>query len=692
LRIGSIIAAHTVAACLGAVTLASTAAVLYARLHSDQRRFGVDSAVSRDVLRVEDSLHSWLVMGDLVYGSGETYLAEGLARQSSLVLRLCEQVAGAPLGAEGRAPLYEIERLVRRDQGRIQRAARPGAATASATGALLAEWDADAQAVPALMAQVSERVHAATRAAEASLERRRHGLIRWSIAGGVFYLALVAMAWLWVTRTLVWPLGRLSQAAERAVHEGVHVDLGQGGPVEVRRLSVSLQALVHDLEATISTRTADLVDRERHLLAEIEARRASEEAAQRAQRLAEAASQAKSEFLARMSHEVRTPLHGILGVTSLMEGASLDPGVRSHVRIVQESGQHLLNVVNDVLDFAKASAGRLVLRPRPFHLTEALRELAGVYLRETERKHLSFSIDADPWIPSHLIGDELRLRQILTNLLANAVKFTAAGGIRLTVRAATASSNSVRVRFAVTDTGIGVPVEERERIFESFSQVEHGPCRRFGGTGLGLAIAKSLVTEMGGTIGIDAAVGQGSTFWFEVPLPLAPVAVVDVGLPAPHPPEHRFDARVLLVEDNPINALVAREMLALLGCQVIVAEDGSAAVTELSRQRYDLVLMDLHMPVMDGLTAARLVRAREWESKSERTPIVALTADILPSDVTRCLSADMDAHAGKPFKLESLQGLLERFCPNRRVPSTDGADPSPFGDTGPPRSAGDRPN
>ena len=427
------------------------------------------------------------------------------------------------------------------------------------------------------------------------------------------------------------------------------------------------------LRVAEATRIEALLGSERQLVAEIQARRASEFQTERALKVAEAASHAKSDFLARMSHEVRTPLNGILGVAQLMDRTTTDPALRTQIGIVEASGTQLLNIINDVLDFSKIAEGKLQLRNEPLRLHPTIHEVGCWFQSAAERKGLHFGIEVDPDIPTVLYGDDARLRQVLTNLLDNAVKFTPAGEVRLMARVLRSGRDYAWLRFEVTDTGIGVPSSHHAQIFESFSQVESARVRRFGGTGLGLAICKGLISAMGGEIGVLGGDGPGSTFWFEVPLPRAtsgqdsPSGRVTTG--SVHP-QAWFAAEVLLVEDNAVNALIARQMLELLGCRVQTASNGGAAVEEIGKRRYDLVLMDLHMPGMDGFVATRMVREREQASGAPRTPIVALTADALAADVDLCLAAGMDGHSAKPIQLAALERLLHKFVPAAGATST----------------------
>jgi signal transduction histidine kinase/CheY-like chemotaxis protein len=371
---------------------------------------------------------------------------------------------------------------------------------------------------------------------------------------------------------------------------------------------------------------------------------------------AEAGSRVRSEFLAVMSHEIRTPLNGILGAAGLMRGLTLEPEVAHYARIIQEAGSHLLVLVDDILDFASLDTGRLVLEPAPFDLPGLLGGVAGMLRSEAAAKRLTLTLDADPNLPDVVIGDAGRLRQVLVNLVDNAIKFTHAGGVRVTARAIRDDTGHLSLAVSVQDTGIGIPPENRARLFEAFTQSDGSLSRRFAGAGLGLAICHRLISLMHGSIHVESTPGEGSTFHFAIPLRL-PVE------PATHPSMTETDAghggeklRVLVAEDNPTNRLVATRMVSRLGHHVDAVEDGAEAVASLRRSRYDVVLMDLMMPGMDGITATRTIRAEP--APLATTPIIGLTANAHADDEAACLAAGMDAFLTKPVSVERLSSTL----------------------------------
>jgi len=389
---------------------------------------------------------------------------------------------------------------------------------------------------------------------------------------------------------------------------------------------------------------------------DISDRRRQEDALRQAVRAAEAASRAKSEFLAHVSHEIRTPMNGILGMVELALLDDPPPPARERLRVIQDSARSLLAVINDLLDVTKIEAGKLALAPVPFDLHATMQRTIDALRPRAEEQGLRFAAALAPEVPRWLVGDPDRLRQVLVNLIGNAIKFTAHGEVQVEVAAAPLDER-VRLRFAVRDTGIGIAPERLSAIFVPFEQGDASTTRRFGGTGLGLTIADRLVRLMGGAIAVDSRVGAGSTFSFEVELPCAREAP----RPETRTPPMRLAAtrrmRVLLAEDHPINQLVAAEMLRGAGHEVAVVHDGYAALAAVESTRFDLVLMDVQMPGMDGWEAAAAIR-RHGDPRVRAVPIVAMTARATESDRLHSLERGMDGFLTKPVQIADLQAVL----------------------------------
>ena len=368
----------------------------------------------------------------------------------------------------------------------------------------------------------------------------------------------------------------------------------------------------------------------------------------------DSANRAKSAFLATMSHEIRTPMNGVLGITEVLLAGPLDVETREKLALVRESGHTLVALINDILDFSKIEAGKLKTEPIDFDLPLLVEEVSGLHRSSARLKGVGFTVTIDETVPRVIRADALRLKQVLANLVSNAVKFTERGEVRVSVEAVSGG----RVRFIVADTGIGIPAFAVGRLFTPFEQADGSTTRRFGGTGLGLALSQNLVRLMGGAITVESVPQVGSRFSFDVPFELGVLALAQQPIEA-MVPERRTELPVLVVDDNLINLKVACSLVEKAGYRTETAPNGQVALEKVQSGHYLLVLMDCHMPVMDGFQATERIRGLDGDVSM--TPIVALTASAMPDELEACKRAGMNDCLTKPVSLQALKSLLHRI-------------------------------
>ena len=447
--------------------------------------------------------------------------------------------------------------------------------------------------------------------------------------------------------------------------------LERASPIAVNTMTLTFVVL--NVIGFYATRSFDQ-NRRRRFLAEREERRARQDLRAKIVEIAaekeraEALGRAKSSFLATMSHEFRTPMNAVIGLSELLADQPLPPAASEHARTIRDSAKALLGLLNDILDFAKIDAGRLALDRAPLDLRGLLASVVGMLRPLAATKGLDLELTVAPEVPEGIVGDEGRLRQVLVNFVSNAVKFTAEGEVTITVTARPLGEGEHEITFSVADTGAGIPAAALDRIFEPFEQAEVGTTRSHGGTGLGLPICKRIVEAMGGEIHVASTPGAGSVFSFAVCAPAAAPRPAAVGSEVA-----AYPLRLLVVEDHPVNRRVALAMLARLGYSADTAEDGLAGLAALDRASYDVAFLDLQMPGMNGLTLARAIRSKLGDSAPR---LVAMTANAFEEDRAACRDAGMEDFIAKPFDVGTLAAALERSAEARGLGAVAALDPA----------------
>lgn len=647
-HIGTLMCVTTVAGLLLALFLRGE----YRELDAVSMELRANARAESDLHRLEGSADHFLLLADLVLSGESTFLVDTVSDQAEVNAEMIESLRRTPLSIGKHAELDQLE-------AGIALMTHLAETAAFASGPDREEVIAESVQVfeatsLALIAGLEDVRAGFTERAEArrGLEVEQRSLVEaqtWRMGG--IYLIAVLMTFAWTTRRLVKPLQVLSRSARMASLAVDEFRLEASGPTEVREVTHSFTELIQHLEEARSSLEERVLERTREL---------------------EEALEVKTQFLASMSHEIRTPMNGVIGMTDVLGGTDLDEEQELCVETIRSSGSSLVKVIDDILDFSKLETRKVVLERLEFDLKAIVVEVVQLLSSQTKvGVELAWRIPSD--FPPRLIGDPHRIRQVITNLVGNAAKFTAEGSITVVVESVAVTGRDDWTRVSIRDTGIGIPEEAIDSLFAPFSQADNSTTRRFGGTGLGLSISSSLVELMGGRIRVESEVGVGSTFSFELPLEhVAPPenSAVEGGDQNPlslvgAARDEAVKPRILVAEDNSVNRLVAGKMLAKLGYEVDFALDGVEALEFASRDRHALILMDCHMPEMDGLEATRRLRA--LPEYGEEVVIIALTANVVEGVRKEIREAGMDDYLSKPVKLGVLGETLERWCREGRA-------------------------
>ncbi len=657
-RIQQRLTALVVACSLGGLTLSGALAWSWWRIDHDVKEASENSLVLKDLSRLTERTAQWLLITDLILDSGFGLLLEPAEQEAEELEELAFQLATTRLGSLEKNALARVGESIAIIHRTIETSTiLTGPEREQQMDKLVSKVDRQAGVLIESLDKVWASLDSQASAATMAFSERRGMLEFWGLTLAVSYLALVALMWQWVAVTTTQPLLALAHAAREASVTGRPLRLREHGPQEVRELTRSVSTLVNNLESA----NLEMESKVRERTAELER-----------------ANRAKSEFLANMSHEIRTPMSAILGYAEILRDPDQEPSDRDNsVEIIRRNGEHLLSVINDILYISKVEAGRMTVRRVLCSPADIVTEIGSLMKVRADGKNLSLSIEGEGRIPETILSDPMRLRQILVNLIGNAIKFTESGGVRLVLSLEESAGEEPKLHFETIDTGIGMTAEEQASIFEPFFQALPRDSPRRGGTGLGLAISRRLAGMLGGTLTVQSNRGAGSRFTLTVGTgSLAGVRMIELGLVELD--KSRRDAvhgkrqgglrgKILLAEDGRDTRNLLAMHLRKAGLEVSTAENGRIAVDKASAalgngEPFDLILMDMQMPEMNGYEATESLRNSGYDK-----PIVALTAYAMSQEKAKCLSVGCDDFATKPIDRNTLIEIASRYARSREL-------------------------
>lgn len=653
----------------------------YRQIDLDSSSVAENSLIGKELDFLSIGIDQALTNGDLLFGANQAYLAEGLIEELRQVRHSVAELEEFSHLDPSRDHLRNIDNHLVAIEGLASHFLVPSDApnAPDAPEEFLERFDAHSLAMIVDLNELTRQSTIDASAMRDQLTEKRSllHLLTWLIAG--LYLVFNVTLFSLVALKMINPIEKLAATAREAMETGQPFDLKAEGPAEVKRLTETISIFVSGLEAQVKLRTSGLTEQSKELRRQIQKQLLFEKELIQSKQEADSANQAKSDFIAKVSHEIRTPMNGILGFAELMEGTDLDPQQKRFCRLINSCGETLLFLINDVLDISKIESGKTYLESSGFDLYDCVNDSFSIVAPKAHEKALGYELFFPESARAIVIGDKIRLRQVLLNLLSNAVKFTTQGQVTCSLEKLPSKDRKLRIRFSVTDTGLGIAREGIEKIFNPFHQEDYPEGNAPEGTGLGLTIAQRLVDLMGGEIQVSSRLGEGSTFSFEISLPRVPVhraltprqetTSIDCGqveieakLALSHslePLAEELPLTILVAEDNEINWQLIEHFLNQLGYQADRVTDGIAVLRATEAKAYDIVLLDLDIPLLNGIQVAEKLRD-EPRNHHGNLELIATTASCLESDRYRyrCRDAGIQGFLPKPLDPSRLESEL----------------------------------